>query len=271
MNYLKIKLFVWRALQFIKFFWFSKSKWRIHSPFVYHLITTVLPKQKSSIGEKIEIKRLEYIKSYEIIEIQDFGAGYDNCKKFFIQKKLSKITLSSARKKKEGELLYRIIKYHKPKRFLELGTNLGFSTAYIATALSEIYNSDYEFISIEGSLNLHIKAIDLLSNLNLKVNLINDTFDNVLNHLSYNQNFDGVFIDGNHTYDATVRYFEVLKKHINPQGFIIFDDIYWNSSMLRAWKYIIKDEKVTLSLDLYNLGIVYFNRNQVKEHFRLWY
>ena len=54
-------------------------------------------------------------------------------------------------------------------------------------------------------------------------------------------------------------------------GLMIFDDIYWNPAMLKAWNYIIKDPNVTVSIDLFEFGLVYINKNQEKEHFRVWY
>lgn len=270
MNFPKIKLYAWRIYQFLIFGLQSKSKWRIHSPFVYHLTTKVFPRQFSPVGAEIENIRLEYLNNQQVIEVQDFGAGYDNQKKDVILKTLSQVTKSSARKRKEGELLYRMVLYHKPKKFLELGTNLGFSTAYIASALKEIYSDDYEFISVEGSKELQSYANQLLKNIRCTVKLVNSHFDDFLSSSS-ELRFDAIFIDGNHTYEATIRYFECLKNRVSEGGWIIFDDIYWSPSMKRAWNKIIEDPIVTLSIDLYDFGVVYINKNQAKEHFKVWY
>ncbi len=270
MSYPKIDLFLWRLRKYIKFFWFSRTKWRIHSPFVYKVCTEVLVPQKTLIGFQLEKIRFNYMKSHEILEIEDYGAGFNNQKKLKIYKKLSEVTKSSARKRKQGELIYRIIKHQKPQYFLELGTNLGFSTAYIAYALNEIFPNNYKFISVEGSLTLYQKACILLKDLQLNVFLVHDTFDNFLNSQKMN-NLEGVFIDGNHTFDATVRYFQILKENIKNGGFMIFDDIYWNQEMYDAWNFIKKDPDVTLSIDLYDFGWVFIKKNQAKEHFKLWY
>ncbi len=269
MSFLKIKLFTWRICQFVIFWWNSKSKWRIHSPFVYELVTKVFPHKDSSIGQKIEKVRLEYITNHQLIEIHDFGAGFDNQKKEIVYKTISEITKSSARKQKEGELIYRIINKLKPKIFLELGTNLGFSSAYIASALKEIHHNDYQLISVEGSESLYNYSKSLLQKFQLDADLVNMPFDDFLRNLK--MNFDGIFIDGNHTYEATLRYFHTLKNHLNGGGFIIFDDIYWNQSMKNAWNEITNDDYVTLSLDLYDFGIVFIKKNQAKEHFKIWY
>lgn len=270
MSYPKIKLLIWRFFQYLIFFFRSKSKWRIHSPFVYELVTKVFPNKPTIIGKVIESKRNQLKSSNQIIEIQDFGAGYNNQKINITHKSLKEVVNSSARNRKEGELLYRILQFHKPKVFLELGTNLGFSTAYIAHALNEIYPNDYQLITIEGSFNLQNYAIQLLKELNLQAVFINDTFDNYLNNNNL-FHFDGIFIDGNHTYEATLRYFNILKKQVSNGGFIIFDDIYWNSAMKQAWNQIIMDSEVNLSIDLYNFGMVYLKKNQAKEHFKVWY
>ncbi len=47
----------------------------------------------------------------------------------------------------------------------------------------------------------------------------------------------------------------------------IFDDIYWSKPMSEAWAIIINHPKVTVSIDTFYWGIVFFRKEQVKEHF----
>jgi hypothetical protein len=53
---------------------------------------------------------------------------------------------------------------------------------------------------------------------------------------------------------------------------VIFDDIHWSEGMLRAWETIKKDSAVTLSIDLFFIGIVLFKKDiKEKQHFVLEY
>jgi hypothetical protein len=49
----------------------------------------------------------------------------------------------------------------------------------------------------------------------------------------------------------------------------VFDDIYWSTEMKKAWDEISARPEVTISIDLYDLGIIFFRNNQEKQHFVL--
>ena len=78
-----------------------------------------------------------------------------------------------------------------------------------------------------------------------------------------------VYVDGNHTEEATLRYFVVLLQHKNNTC-IVFDDIYWSKGMMRAWKKICADARIELSLDFYWFGVIFLNGRMRKEHFDLY-
>ncbi len=76
---------------------------------------------------------------------------------------------------------------------------------------------------------------------------------------------DLVFIDGNHTKEATLRYFEVFLKKNNKEFAILFDDIYWSKGMTEAWETIKKNKKVNLSIDFYSFGLVFIGKDISKQ------
>ncbi len=89
-----------------------------------------------------------------------------------------------------------------------------------------------------------------------------------LKSLKKKEKIDLAFIDGNHRRDATLDYFlSLLKKSTNTSIFI-FDDIHWSSEMEEAWKQIQEHDSVTLTVDFFFIGIVFFNPDfKVKQHF----
>jgi hypothetical protein len=50
---------------------------------------------------------------------------------------------------------------------------------------------------------------------------------------------------------------------------MIFDDIYWNKDMEKAWQEIKNNQKVTVSIDLFYFGLIFFRKEQEKQHFIL--
>jgi predicted O-methyltransferase YrrM len=83
-------------------------------------------------------------------------------------------------------------------------------------------------------------------------------------------NIDLLYIDGNHRYEPTIRYFEEAWPHLNEYSVVVFDDIHWSSEMEKAWHQVIKDPRITLSIDLFFIGLVFFRKDfKVKQDFSI--
>ena len=103
--------------------------------------------------------------------------------------------------------------------------------------------------------------------------MLKASFDDAFKNNVSNKKFDVVYIDGNHTYEATINYFNLLlKNNTNQNSVLIFDDIYWTPQMTAAWEEIKKHPAVTITIDLYKVGLVFFRKeNKQKENFCLKY
>ena len=161
----------------------------------------------------------------------------------------------------------RLTAFEFPDTILELGTSLGLGTAAIA-----ISSEQSEISTLEGSPSKNKVAQQFFKNSKISnINAICTDFDDYLNNFKEQKFFDIIFIDGNHTYDATMRYFSWALKHLNKSGLIIFDDIYWSKDMTRAWREICQSKEVNISMDLFIAGIVMKRPEQKKQHFILKY
>lgn len=247
----------------------ARSLHLIHSPFVYDFCTKVLwtKKQKSEIGGNIESLRKNLLQNETEITLTDFGAGFQGKEILTKRIKIADIAKSSARRRHEGELLYRICKHYQPKKCLEFGTNLGISTLYQLAGLE-----DSMFISLEGDESLakiamqNIQSFDKDKNIEILTGEFSETL--AKNTTLHNYEPDYIFIDGNHRYAPTMSYFHYFLPKIKDGGIIIFDDIYWSEGMLQAWKEIIAHKEVSVSIDLFWFGICFIRRNQAKEAFK---
>ena len=237
----------------------------IHSPFVFELYTkTIDAETKESIFEDIERVRRNLKSSKVQVQDTTFGAGSQKPK----AKELGQIVRNVCVPSYFGRLLYRLARDLKPETIIELGTSLGISTLYIANA-----NRNSKVYSIEGDDYLAKLAVENLNNLGIQnVNVVNGDFDFELPRIiSSLEKIDFAFIDGNHTKEATLRYFSLLAEKIHSGSAIIFDDIRWNENMYNAWCEICANEKVSISIDLFNCGIVFFRKGISKQHFYLRY
>jgi len=257
----------WRVSTYFKFFFNSHSKkgFGIHSPFIYNFIIQVIkPKNEDKNIIEIEKLRKNLLKSNEILEVEDFGAGSQVMKSK--NRNVSDIVKHSATNKKFGELIYKIIQNFKPQNIIELGTSLGIGTLYMALA-----NQNANIHTIEGSKNIHELAKSNIKNFKLNnINFYNNKFDEVLPNILNNlKTVDLVYIDGNHQKQATLKYFETILPFCNNETILIFDDISWSKDMQTAWKTIINDSRVGASLDLFYQGIVFFRKEMQQECFKI--
>jgi predicted O-methyltransferase YrrM len=238
----------------------------MHSPFVYDFIRNVLlDKRKFYAYEEIELCRKDLLKDKRVLHIEDFGAGSRLRKTN--RRTVSEIAHSSLKPNKFSQLLFRIINYYHATHILELGTSLGITSSYLSAA-----NKDAHVITMEGSGEIAALAKSNFEKLNLQnIQIITGNFDERLpEYLNTENRLDLVFIDGNHRLEPTIRYFEMLIPKTNEESILIFDDIHWSEEMEMAWKQIQEHPQVTVSIDLFFIGLVFFRKeNKVKQHFQI--
>ena len=239
----------------------ANSKWHgTHSPFVYEFITKVMNDfTKYEEYKKVESLRKKLLLDETELTVEDFGAG--SAKTNSDKRSIASIARNAAKSKKFGQLMYRMIKHYGFKNILELGTSLGITTSYLATA-----NPAARVITMEGSENIADVAQQNFNELGLKnIELVRGNFDDTLQTvLKTMPSIDFAFIDGNHRQAPTEKYFNQLLPHIHPESILIFDDIHWSAEMEAAWKNIVAHEAVACDIDLFYIGIISF-RKEFKE------
>jgi predicted O-methyltransferase YrrM len=251
------------SFNYLKYYLTAQTKHDIHSPFVFDFVTNVINK-KNHLPEfdKIENRRKELLKNDKVINVTDYGTAFKGPKTY--QRKISAITYHSAKPAKYARLLYRIVHYFKPENILELGTSFGISTLYMASAKREA-----KIITLEGCFETAKVAKENFQLLGFKnteqiIGDFNQTLDEAINKIS---TLDFVFFDGNHQKEPTLNYFQKCLSKSHNKSIFIFDDINWSDEMKEAWKEIQSHPKVTATIDLFILGMVFFNPDLTKQDF----
>ncbi|WP_304063369.1 O-methyltransferase [Pedobacter glucosidilyticus] len=243
----------------------AKTRHGVHSPFVYKLIDEVIYDFKDKPEYKsIEELRKNLLQDHRNITITDLGAGSQlNNQKVKAVKELAKNALKAPRLAK---LLFRLVQYTQPKTLIELGTCLGITTAYLAKA-----DENLQVITMEGCPQTAAVAQENFNKLGLKyIQLEVGNFDERLPVLLQNkQQLDVVFIDGNHRKDATLNYFNWCLPKVHENSLLIFDDIYWSKGMKEAWAEIKAHPQVSVTVDLFWIGLVFFKKGIAKEDFKV--
>ncbi len=230
----------------------------VHSPFAYFLCEEVF----YNVDGFYEFENLKDIRNFLLqdktsISVMDLGAGSQRLKAN--SRSISEIAKHGISTFKQSEILFRLIHVLNLKKVIELGTSLGLNTLYLRSAAPLVY-------TIEGNPELSEFASELASQKGYAdIHFIKGNFDEVFKPvLKEIQTFDLLYIDGNHRYESTMRYFRDSLMHSHNDSVIILDDIYWSPEMTKAWKEICQFEEVRLALDLYHFGILFF-RKEIKE------
>ncbi|MCX6230580.1 MAG: class I SAM-dependent methyltransferase [Bacteroidetes bacterium] len=249
--------------KYFNYFVSAKTKHDIHSPFVFQLLTKAI-KQKTSATAFTEIEALRnsLLKNKSMITIEDFGAGSRTNNGN--SRQICEIAKNQAKSPKYAQLLYRLVEYFQPENVLELGTSLGISTAYMAKAAPNA-----KITTIEGSESIASMAVENFKSLNIQnISIIKGNFDVQLPLMLENSDpLDFVFFDGNHRKTPTLSYFKSCLKHKNNNSVFVFDDIHWSAEMEEAWEIIKQSPEVSVSVDLFFIGLVFFRKESTKEHF----
>lgn len=174
----------------------------------------------------------------------------------------------ASKKSYRAKLLYSLTRQIKPKKVLELGTNVGISSAYIATAL-KLNNENGELITLDKSPHRIRIAKTVHKNLDLKnisyeVGYFKDTLKSTLERL---QKVDLAFIDGHHQYEPTLEYAEEILNFATQDTILIFDDIRWSKEMIKAWSVIQSNERFGLIIDLYKIGICVCKKENISHRY----
>ena len=243
----------------------SGTRHSVHSPFVYSLVDNVIKnKEENTTLAEIKELRKSILRKSQLIEITDFGAGSGQKEYKHRFERVADIARKSAVSEKYGRLLFRLVEYFKPETIIELGTSLGISTLYIAKA-----NPGASVFTIEGCTTRSEQALINFTKLkatNITLNI--GKFDIILpEFVAQNKKLDFAFIDGHHTYEATLANFETLLKVSNNDTVFVFDDIHWSAGMEKAWLEIATHSQVTASIDLFRMGIVFLKKELSRQQF----
>lgn len=237
--------------------WLSKvDAHSLQSPYLFALYNAgKLPNKNKDWVATIEEIRKEMLNSDQELTIEDFGAGSSILKS--PQRRLKDIARYSISSQKEANLLSNIVGFHNPKNIIELGTGLGITTLYLANTCPEA-----EVTTFEGAKELatiakkNIKRSSKEKTIKLIQGNINDTLPLFIAKTSP---LDFVFIDANHTREATLSYFYAVLKKCHTETMIIIDDIHWSEGMQLAWQEIVNQPDSTITIDYYQFGVILLN------------
>jgi predicted O-methyltransferase YrrM len=262
-------MFFFRISGYLDYLLFSRHRngHGIHSPFIFDLISRVFRnKTANDIVLKIENIRKRCLSSEIIIRVVDLGAGSLKMKGDL--RKVSDIARYSAVPKKYGVLLSALAAEFGKPAVIELGTSLGISTMYLASGCP-------------GSVVFTVDACSETSGLAMEnfseagfenIRLLNGSFESTIPELKKQSVRPGlVFIDGDHRRESVLRYFNQMAEISNSSTVIVLDDIHQSQEMEDAWNNVKLHKRVSATVDLYRLGLIFFREGMSRSDYVIRY
>jgi len=249
--------------QYLQYRSTAKGKQGLHSPHVFQFYNTVV-KFKDSIQTRVPDELYKYIRRDRTVLPESlFGAGSKQQRKTISAQQLLRRSSTNLR---WGRFLFQMSKFYGGNIILELGTNIGSGSAYLASG-----NSEANIFSFDGEIDYLTYAAKRLEDFNIRnVKLIEGDIKQTLPfELRRLNQIDMVYIDADHTYEATQFFFNLIKAHLHSKSVVILDDIYWSEGMTQIWTELCEREDVTVSIDLFFKGILFFDPKLSKQHFRI--
>ncbi len=234
-----------RIYTFFTFLLRSKNQHGVHSPFVFKIVTQAFYRKKVVNPDWKNF--LDYRKSV-----------LDNKKNItsFSESKSPKFSVKRAR------ILYNLCAVLQPQNVLEIGSSLGLASTCIS-----LPNKNTKLTIVERNKHTNNITPETFQENNVKYSevLVGD-FNTIFPKSLSNISFDFVFINQNSS-ENILHIFNLLLNTVNNESTLIFTDIHKNKETMKMWQAIYNHPKVTVSIDTYKWGIVFFRKEQEKEHF----
>ena len=249
----------------LKHYWSATRIDVLHSPFVYNLYCTCI-KPQNTPNELFLLKQLRASEKKNKALLTQFDLGASGKNKIQRKKPVRFFAKNHAQPFRISNIIFRLINQYQYKNTIELGTSIGMGAIAIALANSN------QLITIEGAPEIAEHAQQNFNKIKTasKITLLQGDIDEQLpNAINLIKQVDMALIDGNHTYEATINYFNTILPATNATSLLVFDDIYWSAGMKKAWEEIKQHPSVTVTVDLFFIGLVFFRTEQHKEHFKL--
>ncbi|MCE2962445.1 MAG: O-methyltransferase [Chitinophagales bacterium] len=250
---------IFRLFSYPKYYWFAQSNHYIHSPFIFQWIGLI---------QTWANREDETLKAYRNLLAEDSSAFSYNQ-----DKKVSSISVKNRYAQTSiddvfGKILSATSVYMRSKSFLELGTSLGVSTAYIVTSNHSIVGTTIDSNPLASKIAKdRFDRIFPEHHVKFETGLFKDVLPRIVQDM---QSIDFVFIDGDHSYEATLENVQIVKPYLSENSVIVLDDIRWSRSMFRAWSQLVEINEFNYTVDYGRIGLLFkVNNNSPKQHFYL--
>ncbi len=256
-NTLKKSILLYRGIRY-------RKGHGVHSPFAFNLITKVIEEKCSYYSfQDIELLRKQLLYSEDPVSYPD-RRNPEKMRKSTI----GNLVKREAINRKRGELLFKLTNYFQSKRMIQLGPTMGISTLYMTA-----YASDIRCIAIESVPEFAAVACQVFSKtacnpIDLRIGSYQQLLPRALNELG---KVDFIFFNALHEQEYNLELFKNCLPYVHDETLFVFNGIRMNKESRDYWKKICAHPQVTVSVDLYAMGLVFFNRKLHKRNYIVYF
>lgn len=236
----------------------------VHSPFVFNLITKVIEEKCSYYSfEDIELIRKRLLFKEELITYPDRQQ-----KGKVKSRPIGEIVAREAIRPKHGALLFRLTNYFKSQHILQLGPTMGLSTLYLTS-----YAAGVKCIALENVVEFAQIARQVFGKLafnpiDLRTGNYKDLLPQALKDM---ETVDFVFFNTLYEQQNNLWLFNECVRYAHNDTVFVFEDIKASRKMRELWDEIRIHPEVVVTIDLYSMGIVFFNKKLHKRDYKVYF
>lgn len=252
---------IFKTYRYLKHLFASSSRLSVHSPYLFSLYSVMKKSKDIPLNPLLQARFNELKSDKSMLSYLDLGS-----KGGIINTTISHLASTSLKPAKQASAIASIVRFQEPDLIIELGTSFG-----ITTACMHLEAPQAKLISIEGIKDIFDHANSTLNLFpNASVELKCGAFDQILPEIvALPSSKCFAFVDGNHRFEPTIKYVNLLAK-MNTQSLIIaIDDIYASKDMALAWAELVGNYEFQASIDFYHFGVLIKRNGLSKQHFML--
>lgn len=236
----------------------------VHSPFVFNLITKVIEERRAFYCyQDIELIRKRLLQNNSPIIVPGFS--YKNEPH---QTTIARIVRQKAISPKKGAFLFRLANYFKVKNILQIGSSMGISTLYLTSYAPGLNCTSFEVIPEYTSVSQWVYKEAARTEISLNTG---DPHKLLPAFLKEGISPDLIFFSGSHEQIDTLSLFSSCLAYAGEQAIFVIDNIKKNKHMRTVWQTIITHPDVTVSVDMYSMGLVFLNKKLHKQNYKVYF
>lgn len=238
-------------INYLRFYFEASTKYQVHSPFVFDFVENILEDDRQYYFFRTieKYRRLLYADKQKLTD--PIGA------------KINTLAKKKGVGKNTGQLLFRLINHYKPSKALLIGVFPGIAALYQSTPSYKMSLDGIESNNqVASKLKYYFEEIGV-PNIFMQFGSLDPTLS------TYTENID--YLSYIYIKDLPTRYaLEKLMKRCTTHSCLVLEKPYQSTAHLNSWNWLKDHEQTTLTIDIFNLGIVFFRKEQKeKEHYKL--